>query len=89
MTKKAFSWVFMICATLCNILLLGLLFLVFTLLAILIAGENPTVAMIGIAVSFFVSIALSMLLYSKILGWVIKKWNLEAKMDAIFGKKRR
>ena len=89
MTKRAFSWVFMICATLLNILLLGVLFLIFTVLAFLIAGENPTVAMIGIAVSFFLAIALSMFLYSKILNWAVKKWNLEDKMDPIFGKKKR
>ena len=89
MTKKAFSWVFMLCATLFNIVLLGLLFLVFTVITFLIAGENPTVAMVGIAVSFFLAIALSMFLYSKILNWVIRKWNLEDKMDPIFGRKRR
>ena len=89
MTKKAFSWVFMICATIFNIVLLGLLFLLFTVLTFLIAGDNPTVAMIGIAVSFFLAIALSMFQYSKILNWVIRKWNLEDKMDPIFGRKRR
>ena len=89
MTKKAFSWVFMLCATLFNIVLLGLLFLVFTVITFLIAGENPTVAMVGIAVSFFLAIALSMFHYSKILNWVIRKWNLEDKMDPIFGRKRR
>ena len=89
MTKKAFSWVFMICATLFNILLLGLLFLLFTVISFKIAGDNPTYAMIGVAVSFFIAIVLSMMLYSKILNWAVKKWNLEDKMDPLFGKSKR
>lgn len=89
MNKKTFTVLFMLGATLLNIVLLGGIFLIGVLLTMFLGRNNPNVASIGIIVSFVAAIALSMFLYSKILQWAMVKFDLENKMDPIFSSRRK
>lgn len=92
MSKKTNSLLFMLIATVLNLLLLIVLFVLgFIILSFLPIQDNQSLLMLGIAVVFILSIVLSFLLYSKIVKWAIAKFNLEDKMDPLFGKggKRR
>lgn len=89
MNKKTFTVLFMLGATLLNIVLLGGIFLIGVLLTMFLGRKNPNVASIGIIVSFVAAIALSMFLYSKILQWAMVKFDLENKMDPIFSSRRK
>ena len=88
--KKANSVIFMVVATLLNILLLAVLFFVgIFLLSFMPADANPQWFMIGIVVVFLGSIGLSFVIYNKVLKWAIDKFSLEDKMDPLFAPKRR
>ena len=89
MSKKSNTIFFMIGATFFNVILLAVIFLVGIMVTLLLAGENANVATAGLVISFVVAIALSMFIYSKVLNWVIKKWDLENKLDPIFTSRRR
>lgn len=92
MTKKGNSILFIFCGTLLSILLF--LLIAFTLLVIsgFLFIKLPTEPMINafaISLMFIVVVALflGMFLYQKIVQWVMVKFNLEDKLDPIFGKK--
>lgn len=95
MNKKGKTVVFMIVATLVNLLLLVIFFfLLFLLLFALLPTLVPAVMEIQ-AMSFILpllwfvgSIVLSFLVYSKLIKWVSAKYNLEDKLDPIFTPKR-
>lgn len=84
MNKKANSILFMAIATVVNILLL-LLFLVagIVILSLLPFADNPNTYSIGILVVFFLSIILSFSIYSKLIKWATKKFDLENRLDPI------
>lgn len=89
MSKKSNTILFMIGATFFNVILLAVIFLAGIMVTLLLSGENANVATAGLVISFVVAIALSMFIYSKVLNWVIKKWDLENKLDPIFTSRRR
>ncbi len=92
MSKKTNSLLFILAATVLNLVLLILLFIIgFIILSLLPLQENQNLLMGGIAVVFILAIVLSFLIYSKIVKWAIAKFNLEDKMDPLFGRggKRR
>lgn len=92
MSKKTNSLLFILAATVLNLVLLILLFIIgFIILSLLPLQDNPNLLMGGIAVVFVLAIVLSFLIYSKIVKWAIVKFNLEDKMDPLFGRggKRR
>ena len=95
MNKKANSVIFMIVATVVNIILMGALFIVGLVILNLIASAFPDTALIpalilivfigAIALSFML---LSFMLYSRLVKWAMKKFDLEDRMDPIFSSKR-
>ncbi len=90
MSKKTNSVIFMVVATLVNILLLIVYFIIGFVLVGLFASyfpESPLVPVI-IMVMFIACIALSFLTYSKLVKWATEKFGLEDKMDPIFTPKR-
>ena len=62
---------------------------VLILLSLLLFKENQNAFMIAFAVSLIGSMFLSMLVYQKIVYWVIKKFNLGDKLDPLFVKKQK
>ena len=95
MNKKGKTVVFMILATILNLILLGVFFLLlFLILFGLIPSLIPSVMEIS-AMSFVLpllwfggSIFLSFFVYSKIIKWVSAKYDLEDKLDPIITPKR-
>lgn len=86
MTKKQNTAVFLIVGTIANIVLILLLLAVLSLLAVFILRENTPMAL---PVVFIAAIGFGVVIYNKLLGIVIKKWNLEEKLDPLFVHKYR
>ena len=89
MTKKQNTIVFIIVGTLVSVILTILIGGVLILLSLLLFKENQNAFMIAFAVSLIGSMFLSMLVYQKIVYWVIKKFNLGDKLDPLFVKKQK
>ena len=89
MNKKLNTVIFVIVGTLVNIILA----IAFVVILVVLAGFARD--FIGPAKSVvlpfivFLGIFLSMMLYQKLTMWVIKRFNLEDKLDPLFVSKRR
>ncbi|MDR0601207.1 MAG: leader peptide processing enzyme [Treponema sp.] len=90
MNKKANTLVFILGATVFNILVTVICFIVlFVLYARFLAGLLPeSAAAWGFPVIFIASIALSFVVYRLILKLVLKRVDVEKYFDPIFGKRR-
>lgn len=90
MNKKANSLVFMLVATLVNIILLALFFTIGLLVLNFIASRFPNSSLVPalILIVFIGAIVLSFLVYSRLVKWATKKFDLEEKMDPLFSSKR-
>lgn len=86
MTKKQNTLVFIIAATIFNILLTLVLLLLLTIGALLIFKEKISVILPFL---FIFAIILGFILYQKITKIVIKKFNLEEKLDPIFTSRKK
>ncbi len=93
MSKKSNSVVFMIIATLVNVLLLGFFLIAGVVLMTLIVNRFPDageslgpVLVIGI---FAGAIFLSFFIYSRLVKWATAKFDLENKLDPLFTPKGR
>ena len=92
MTKKGNSIVFIICGTLLSIVLflaIGFVLLVISALLFIKLPAEPMVNAFSISlmISIIAALFLGMFLYQKIVQWVLVKFNLEDKLDPLFGKK--
>ncbi len=86
MTKKAFTILFVLAATVVNIvmtlLVIVLLAVVSTLLLrVILRIDNPTVLLFAWMLSFLGGLILDMVLYSRLCDWVIAKFKLATKLD--------
>ena len=86
MTKKQTTIVFLITATIANILLILILLVLFTVAGGLIFKEN-----LGTALPFLFlgAIIAGIFIYQKTVKFVIRKFNLEDKMAPLFSHNRR
>jgi hypothetical protein len=89
MTKKQNTIVFIIVGTLVSVILTILIGGVLILLSLWLFKENQNAFMIAFAVSLIGSMFLSMLIYQKLVYWVIKKYNLGDKLDPLFVRKQK
>ena len=86
MNKKANTILFMLGATVLNVVLMVVIFLALMLLyAWIVPGgfQSQLGQVIGI-VLFLGSIGLTYLAYHKLVKWISNKWNLEEHFDPIF-----
>ncbi len=95
MNKKTNSIIFLVAATIFNVVLtviiIGLLILgtTFVLNKAGIIEENPIILMVDWTLCLVGGMVLSLFLYSKCINWFIIKFNLEDKLDGkILGKKQ-
>lgn len=89
MNKKANTILFMLGATVLNVVMMIVIFLALMLLyAWIVPGGFGTQAgqIVGI-VLFLGSIGLTYFIYHKLVKWISRKWDLEQYFDPIFGKK--
>ena len=91
MSKKTNSVVFMLLATVVNLVLLLALFIIgFVVICILGAtfpglhAAHPVLILLVFAVAIFGSF----FIYSRLVKWVSAKYDLESKLDPIFTPKR-
>ncbi|HKJ85115.1 MAG TPA: hypothetical protein VKA06_03515 [Spirochaetia bacterium] len=89
MNKKANTILFMLGATVLNVVMMVVIFLALMLLyAWIVPGGFATQVgqVVGI-VLFLGSIGLTYFLYHKMVKWISNKWNLDDYFDPIFGKR--
>ncbi len=89
--KKANTAIFMVAATIVNILLMLIFFVGFGIVITLLMNWIPAlqnVTMLMILAWFALSIFLSFLTYSRIVKWATAKFSLEDKLDPIFTPRR-
>ncbi|MGN0906992.1 MAG: leader peptide processing enzyme [Bullifex sp.] len=90
MNKKANSIIFMLIATVVNLILLMIFFILgFVILNFVVSAmpDNAAVVQVGVILVFVVSIGLSFFVYSKLVNFVTKKFSLEEKLDPLFVRK--
>lgn len=93
MNKKANTAIFLLAATVLNLLILAVLATVllvgFSLMFKNIENVSMALSWLAIIIILFGSIAGTFFLYSKIVKWAVKKWNLENYIDPIFKSRKR
>ena len=93
MTKKHFSLLFLLIATVLNIvmtivIIVALIVLAMLLIRVILHIEDPMVAMIAWMVCFIGGIILDMFVYSKLMNSVITRFKLDDKLDPrLLGKR--
>ncbi|HZJ88293.1 MAG TPA: leader peptide processing enzyme [Sphaerochaeta sp.] len=89
MSKRRYTVLFMIGATLVNILLMLVVFFICLILINLFVSPESQAAPILFALTFLVSIAGSFFLYSRLLKWATNRFDLENKLVPLFGRNRK
>jgi len=89
MTNKQNTIVFIIVGTIVSVILTILIGGALILLSLLIFKNNQQAFMIAFAVSLIASMFLSMLVYQKLVIWVINKFKLGDKLDPLFVRKQK
>ena len=89
MNKKANTALFIVLATLFNLVLMGVMVvLAFALVATLFTNSSgPLVGAVGFLV-VGIPIAVSFLIYGLVMRWIQKRWNLEQYLHPIFRRRR-
>ena len=86
MTKKNFTLLFLLAATVLNILaslviIIALIILSMLVIRFLLRVEDPMVAMVAWMVCFIAGVVLDMFIYSKLMNFVIARFKLDDKLD--------
>ncbi|MCR4938904.1 MAG: hypothetical protein K5930_02185 [Treponemataceae bacterium] len=89
MTNKQNTIVFIIVGTIVSVILTILIGGALVLLSLLIFKNNQEGFMIAFAISLIASMFLSMLVYQKLVIWVINKFKLGDKLDPLFVRKQK
>ena len=93
MNKKLNTVYFLIAATILNLVILVLLALVLGVtvgfLYQKLGVDSQGLSLLAVIIILFGSIAGTFFLYSRIIKWVVKKWNLDNYIEPIFRTKRR
>lgn len=91
MNKKTNTLIFMLIATIVNIVLLCLFFGIGLIIINVIASFFPESGLVPalMILVFLAAIVLGFFAYSKLVKWAIDRFNLEEKMDPIFSSGRK
>ena len=89
MSKKSNTLWFMLAATVLNILLMMVLFIICFILITRFVDPNSSLIPLWLGLTFLVSIGGSFFLYSRIIKWMNTKYHLEEKLGPIFGSKKK
>lgn len=88
--KKRNTVIFMLLATLANIVLMVGFFLIgLVIMNFIVSEDNPTGIMIGYLLVFVFAIGLSWFIYSKFVKWYTKKVNADETFAPLFSSKKR
>ncbi len=86
MTKKQNTIIFILIGTLSNIILTILLIILLTILGGLVLQENLGTVLPFI---FIIAVIIGMVIYQKTVKIIMKKYNLEEKMEPLFGQRKK
>ena len=91
MNKKANTVLFMLGATVFNVVTMVAIFVVLFLLygRFLATYISPQVGQVIIIVLFIGSIALTYFIYHRLIRWISNKWNLDDYFDPIFSRRKK
>lgn len=91
MNKKGYTLIFMLLATLLNLLLLTVFFIIGFVLLALFVNKYPDSSYSSILtlLVFVVSIGATFLIYNAFVKFAVKKWDLENKIYPFFAPKNR
>ena len=89
MNKKANTILFMLAATVLNVIMMVVIFLALMLLYAWVApgGFSTQVGQIVGIVLFLAAIGLTYFLYHRLVKWISNKWNLDEYFAPIFGRR--
>ncbi len=92
MSKTSNSIVFILLATVVNIALIILIFILCIFLGSHIFDLNNAEGNSGVIVlgaSFVIALGGTLFIYSKLVGWISEKYNLDDKLSPIFKSKKK
>lgn len=95
MGKKINTLIFMVVATLVNVLLLGIFVVLGLMLVAFLMNRFPSLQESSMAIPlmllavFIIATVLAFLIYNKLVKWVNKKFNLEDKLHPIFAPRKK
>ncbi|MDD3904441.1 MAG: leader peptide processing enzyme [Sphaerochaeta sp.] len=89
MSKKTNTVWFMLAATILNVLIMLILFVICFILITRFVNPESSLVPLWLGLSFLVSIGGSFYLYSLAIKWMSKKFNLEDKLAPLVNKKKR
>lgn len=88
MSKKTNTIWFMLAATVLNILLMMLLFIICFILITRFVDPDSSLIPLWLGLTFLVSIGGSFWVYSRLIKWMNTKYNLEENLSPLFSRKR-
>lgn len=90
MNKKANTALFIVAATVFNLLLMGALLIASFVAASRLFGDasTPAAGLIGFLI-IGVPIVVTFFLYGAVMRWVQKRWNLDQYLHPLFRRRRR
>ena len=89
MSKRTNTILFMLAATVVNILLMMIIFVICFILLTRFVDPESSLVPLYLGLTFLVSIGGSFFLYSKIIKLLNTKFDLESKLAPLFPSKRR
>lgn len=89
MSKRTNTVLFMLAATVANILLMMIIFIICFILLTRFADPESSLVPLYLGLTFLVSIGGSFFLYSRIIKFLNTKFDLESKLGPLFPSKRR
>jgi len=89
MSKQSNTVIFMLVATLVNVILMFLLFIAVFVVGTLLFDASGNAGIIILGVSFVAAIGGSIFIYSKLVNWAVVKFNLEDKLSPMFNSRNR
>ncbi|WP_320122552.1 leader peptide processing enzyme [uncultured Sphaerochaeta sp.] len=89
MSKKMNTVWFMLAATVLNIVLMMVLFIICFVLITRFVDPGSSLIPLWLGLTFLVSIGGSFWVYSRIIKWMNNKFNLEDNLSPLFNRKRK
>ncbi|MGE4452893.1 MAG: leader peptide processing enzyme [Sphaerochaeta sp.] len=89
MSKKMNTVWFMLGATVLNIVLMMVLFIICFVLITRFVDPNSSLIPLWLGLTFLVSIGGSFWVYSRIIKWMNNKYNLEENLSPLFNRKKK
>lgn len=89
MSKKSNTVLFMLAATILNIIIMLLLFVICFILITRFADPTSNLVPLWLGLSFLVSIGGSFWLYSVVIKWMTRKFQLEDKLAPLVSKRKK